>query len=205
MTEDAIVLDRVTKSFGEFKAVDDLSLNVSQGEVFGLLGPNGSGKTTTVNLVSGLSRGQLDSRLCQIHERRVEFGGRRAERSAAEQVRRPLAVPRTRGRLPRLPRVGRIDLAHVRREGRIGHDRDSGDHPAERREKVQTGDRIVARIRGESRGYVTFSSSPQGFATPQTQGLRPGLAPWAITQRPLGAKTKRKRTPTASSLSLPLP
>ncbi len=56
MTEDAIVLDRVTKSFGEFKAVDDLSLNVAPGEVFGLLGPNGSGKTTTVNLVSGLSR-----------------------------------------------------------------------------------------------------------------------------------------------------
>ena len=56
MIEDAIVLDRVTKSFGDFKAVDDLTLNVSRGEVFGLLGPNGSGKTTTVNLVSGLSR-----------------------------------------------------------------------------------------------------------------------------------------------------
>lgn len=56
MTEEAIVLDRVTKSFGDFKAVDDLSLGVQRGEVFGLLGPNGSGKTTTVNLVSGLSR-----------------------------------------------------------------------------------------------------------------------------------------------------
>ena len=56
MTENAIVLDQVTKSFGDFKAVDDLSLSVARGEVFGLLGPNGSGKTTTVNLVSGLSR-----------------------------------------------------------------------------------------------------------------------------------------------------
>ncbi len=56
MIEDAIVLDRVTKTFGDFKAVDDLTLNVSRGEVFGLLGPNGSGKTTTVNLVSGLSQ-----------------------------------------------------------------------------------------------------------------------------------------------------
>ena len=56
MTENAIVLDQVTKSFGDFKAVDDLSLVVARGEVFGLLGPNGSGKTTTVNLVSGLSR-----------------------------------------------------------------------------------------------------------------------------------------------------
>jgi ABC-2 type transport system ATP-binding protein len=56
MTELAIVLTEVTKTFGTFTALDHLSLSVERGEIFGLLGPNGSGKTTTVNLISGLSR-----------------------------------------------------------------------------------------------------------------------------------------------------
>jgi daunorubicin resistance ABC transporter ATP-binding subunit len=51
----AIELHGVTKQFGTFTAVDHLSLRVERGEIFGLLGPNGSGKTTTINMVSGLS------------------------------------------------------------------------------------------------------------------------------------------------------
>ncbi len=51
----AIEMTNLVKRFGKFTAVDDLSLVVEQGEIFGLLGPNGSGKTTTVNMVSGLS------------------------------------------------------------------------------------------------------------------------------------------------------
>lgn len=46
----------LTKTFGAFKAVDHLSLAVQKGEIFGLLGPNGSGKTTTINMISGLMR-----------------------------------------------------------------------------------------------------------------------------------------------------
>jgi ABC-2 type transport system ATP-binding protein len=52
---DAIVIADLCKSFGSFQAVNHLSLTVKQGEIFGLLGPNGSGKTTTINMISGLS------------------------------------------------------------------------------------------------------------------------------------------------------
>ena len=49
-------VDGITKSFGGLRAIDDLSFTVSQGEVVGLLGPNGSGKTTAMNLISGALR-----------------------------------------------------------------------------------------------------------------------------------------------------
>jgi daunorubicin resistance ABC transporter ATP-binding subunit len=51
----AIELQALCKTFGTLQAVDHLTLTVEQGEIFGLLGPNGSGKTTTINLISGLS------------------------------------------------------------------------------------------------------------------------------------------------------
>src|SRR5436189_3621381 len=51
----AIEVQDLCKSFGTFRAVDHLTLSVKQGEIFGLLGPNGSGKTTTINMISGLS------------------------------------------------------------------------------------------------------------------------------------------------------
>jgi len=44
----------LTKRYGELTAVNDLSLEVNEGEVFGLLGPNGAGKTTSINMICGL-------------------------------------------------------------------------------------------------------------------------------------------------------
>ena len=54
MTEIAIRTEKLTRDFGEIRAVDDLSLEVPAGIIFGFLGPNGSGKTTTINLLLGL-------------------------------------------------------------------------------------------------------------------------------------------------------
>src|SRR3989441_2152166 len=54
-TVPAIAMIDLCKDFGSIRAVDHLSLTVQQGEIFGLLGPNGSGKTTTINMISGLS------------------------------------------------------------------------------------------------------------------------------------------------------
>jgi ABC-2 type transport system ATP-binding protein len=49
-----ILTDRLTRRFGPTVAVDELSLEISAGEIFGLLGPNGAGKTTTVRMLGGL-------------------------------------------------------------------------------------------------------------------------------------------------------
>ena len=46
----------LTKTFGDFKAVDGLNLHIKPGEIFGFLGPNGAGKTTTVKILSGIMR-----------------------------------------------------------------------------------------------------------------------------------------------------
>lgn len=50
----AIQVEHLTKTFGQFTAVDDVSFSVSPGEVFGWLGPNGAGKTTTIRILLGL-------------------------------------------------------------------------------------------------------------------------------------------------------
>jgi len=49
-----IVTEKLSKSFGENVAVNQLTLSVQRGEVFGLLGPNGAGKTTTVRMLAAL-------------------------------------------------------------------------------------------------------------------------------------------------------
>lgn len=54
-TKQAIEIKAVTKSFGEFTAVNNLSLEVAQGSVFGLLGPNGAGKTTTIRMIVSIT------------------------------------------------------------------------------------------------------------------------------------------------------
>lgn len=54
MGENVIEVRGLTKMFGRFKAVDDLSFDVARGEIFGLLGPNGAGKSTTIRMLCGL-------------------------------------------------------------------------------------------------------------------------------------------------------
>jgi ABC-2 type transport system ATP-binding protein len=49
-----IELEGVTKYYGKLKAVDSLSLKISEGEIFGFIGPNGAGKTTTIRMLATL-------------------------------------------------------------------------------------------------------------------------------------------------------
>ncbi|MQY81290.1 MAG: ATP-binding cassette domain-containing protein, partial [Dehalococcoidia bacterium] len=52
--ETAIEVTDLSKKFGDFTAVDRVSFNIARGEIFGLLGPNGSGKTTIIRMITGL-------------------------------------------------------------------------------------------------------------------------------------------------------
>ena len=54
MTDWAVSLDNLVKTFGSFVAVDHVSLQVPKGEIFGFLGPNGAGKSTTIRMLCGL-------------------------------------------------------------------------------------------------------------------------------------------------------
>ena len=52
----AIEVDSLTKKFGDFKAIDNISFDVEEGEIFGFLGPNGAGKSTTMMILTTLLR-----------------------------------------------------------------------------------------------------------------------------------------------------
>lgn len=55
-TEKVITATNLTKSFGDFTAVDNISFDVCKGEIFGFLGANGAGKTTAMRMLCGLSK-----------------------------------------------------------------------------------------------------------------------------------------------------
>lgn len=52
--EELLKIDNVSKKYGHFKALDNVSLTLSKGKIIGLLGPNGSGKTTLIKIINGL-------------------------------------------------------------------------------------------------------------------------------------------------------
>lgn len=55
-TSPIIQVEHITKNYGNFRAVDDVSFEVYQGEIFAMLGPNGSGKTTTIRMILDILR-----------------------------------------------------------------------------------------------------------------------------------------------------
>jgi ABC-2 type transport system ATP-binding protein len=57
----AISIKNLTKFYKKFKALDDISFEVEEGEFFGFLGPNGAGKTTTISVITGLANYQQGS------------------------------------------------------------------------------------------------------------------------------------------------
>jgi branched-chain amino acid transport system ATP-binding protein len=80
----------LTKRFGGVTAVDGLPLRVHTGEIRGLIGPNGSGKTTTINLLSGLYRADAG----EVHLRGVRIDRLRPHEITARGVARTFQIPK---------------------------------------------------------------------------------------------------------------
>ena len=71
----AIETRRLTRDFGDFRAVDGIDLQVERGTFYGFLGPNGAGKSTTIKMLTGLlspTKGEIRvlDRACAIRSRR---------------------------------------------------------------------------------------------------------------------------------------
>jgi ABC-2 type transport system ATP-binding protein len=62
--EPIIAVNGLTKTFGDKTAVDHVDLTVNRGEIVGFLGPNGSGKTTTIRMICGLLRPDFGTGTC---------------------------------------------------------------------------------------------------------------------------------------------
>ena len=90
MVDAALVLEGVSKSFGGYQAVDQLSLGVPRGSVFGLLGPNGAGKTTTLRMVMNIFAPDTGT---------IEILGRPADHAARDRIG---YMPEERGLYPRM-------------------------------------------------------------------------------------------------------
>lgn len=91
----------IVKRFGGVVAVNGLSLALMRGEIRGLIGPNGSGKTTTVNILSGLHR--LDTGEIDLDGRRLD--GLRPHQIAARGVARTFQIPKLFGNMTVLENV----------------------------------------------------------------------------------------------------
>ena len=90
MDQALLKIKSVSKHFGGFTALDDVSIEIARGERFGLIGPNGSGKTTLINCVSGSLRNDAGS---------IEFDGEEVSRLPAFQrtrrgIARSFQIPR---------------------------------------------------------------------------------------------------------------
>ena len=90
MTAPLLEVREVTKRFGGFVALDQVSLSVQRGERLGLIGPNGSGKTTLINCIAGA----LQTDGGRILFDGADIGGRAAHRRARLGIARSFQIPR---------------------------------------------------------------------------------------------------------------
>ncbi|POB11302.1 ABC transporter ATP-binding protein [Sulfobacillus sp. hq2] len=103
--EPLLLVDKIVKTFGGFKALDGVSLQVAPGEILGLVGPNGSGKTTLINVISGLYR--PDGGLVQYQGRTITNWP--MHRRARHGINRTFQIPKP---FKTLTVAENVELAH---------------------------------------------------------------------------------------------
>ena len=86
-----IKVEHLIKHYGAIKAVDDITFEVSAGEVFGMLGPNGAGKTTTVEIIEGLR--QADSGRVTVLDMDITKAPDRIKQKIGIQLQAPSLLP----------------------------------------------------------------------------------------------------------------
>ena len=182
MNESVIRTDGLTKRYGDILAVDDLSLEVPRGQVFGLLGPNGSGKTTTMGMLLGLVKPTAGSFSL--------FGGSTSRQDALHRVG---AIVETPSFYPYLS--GRNNLAYFQGITGRGDQRELDDLL----DKVGLADRANSRFRTYSLGmkqrlglaYALLGDPELLFLDEPTNGMDPaGMAEVREMIRSLGTSDR---------------
>ena len=182
MNERVIRTDGLTKRYGDILAVDELSLEVPRGQVFGLLGPNGSGKTTTMGMLLGLVKPTMGSFSL--------FGGSTSHLDALHRVG---AIVETPSFYPYLS--GRNNLAYFQGITGRGDQRELDDLL----DKVGLADRANSRFRTYSLGmkqrlglaYALLGDPELLFLDEPTNGMDPaGMAEVREMIRSLGTSDR---------------
>ena len=112
-----IAVQNLVKTYGKFKAVDGVTLNVEPGEIHGFLGPNGAGKTTTMRMIAGLLKPSSGRILVNNHDMEQRAGS--GEGVAGFHPRSAVHLRQAHRR--RVPDLSRRSLWHVQRQraGRV--------------------------------------------------------------------------------------
>ena len=109
-----LAVDRLSKHFGGFTALSEVSISIAPGERFGLIGPNGSGKTTLINCISGALRNDGGS----IRFAGVEISGLPAYKRTLLGVARSFQIPRPFSSMTVLENL-LVPLEYVVHRGRV--------------------------------------------------------------------------------------
>ncbi|MEM9441795.1 MAG: ABC transporter ATP-binding protein [Pseudomonadota bacterium] len=107
MTEIILSTAGLTRDFRDFRAVDDVSLNIHRGSMTGLIGPNGAGKSTIFNLLTGV----LPPTAGQVFLRGVEVTGSAPDQLFSKGVARTFQIPRPFARMTVLENLMMVPLA----------------------------------------------------------------------------------------------
>lgn len=94
--DSVILTEKLTKRFGDFTAVENISLDIKPGEIFGFLGPNGAGKTTTIGMLLGLIRPTSGRAFVLGHD--VQTAPTEALRAVGAMIEAPAFYPYLSGR-----------------------------------------------------------------------------------------------------------